>query len=221
MNNLNYYLKNWYYFGAILFVILAYLIAFFGDIISPLQKILTLSFMALLVHQFEEYAYPGGFPAIFNRGMLGEKEVPNRYPLNQKSCLLANVIGGYTFYISAIIFSNQIWLGITQILFGMAQFLIHGIVINVKMKTFYNPGLAAVVFLHWPIGIYYIWYIITNGLGQPLDWIVGIGCTPIAAILIIALPVILLKDKKSKYTYSKEEMERFHMKEKLEKLTTK
>ena len=97
----------------------------------------------------------------------------------------------------------------------------HGIIINVKMKTFYNPGMGAVVFLHWPIGIYYIWYIYANGLVQALDWIVAIACVVAAVIFIVVLPVRLLQDKNSEYPFSKEEMERFHMKEKLVKLQGK
>lgn len=217
-NILKIYIKNWYYFGAILFVALAYIIGFFGDVINPIQKILTLSFMALLVHQFEEYGLPGGFPAIFNIVASGEMEAPDRFPLNQKSAAIVNVIGGYSFYIAAIFLPNLIWLGLAQILFGMMQITLHGIMINIKMKTFYNPGMGAVVFLHWPIGIYYIWYLHANGLVQALDWIGAIACTVAAAIFIIALPVRLLRDKNSEYPFSMEEMERFHMKEKLAKL---
>jgi hypothetical protein len=200
---------------------LAYIVGFFGEMINPQQKILTLSFMALLVHQFEEYGIPGGFPAIYNIAMVGGTEAPERYPLNQKSAAVVNVIGGYSFYIAAIFLPNLIWLGIAQILFGMAQIIVHGIIINVKMKSFYNPGLGAVVFLHWPIGIYFIWYITANGLVQGLDWIGGIVCTVAAAILIIALPTKMLRNKNSEYPFSKEEMEHFHMKEKLAKLRGK
>jgi hypothetical protein len=66
MKFFKFYSKNWYYIGGILFVVLSFLIGFFGEAFDPLSKILTLSFMALLVHQFEEYALPGGFPAIMN-----------------------------------------------------------------------------------------------------------------------------------------------------------
>ena len=59
-----FYIENWYYVGGILFVVLAFLVGFFGELIDPLRKILLLSYMALLVHQFEEYAIPGGFPAV-------------------------------------------------------------------------------------------------------------------------------------------------------------
>ena len=218
-NKLKFYIKNWYYFGAVLFVTLTYIIGIFGEVINPLQKILTLSFMALLVHQFEEYGLPGGFPAIFNNVLTpGGSEAPDRYPLNQKSAAFVNVLGAYSFYVVPIFLPNLIWLGLAQILFGMMQIMVHGILINVRMKTFYNPGMGAVVFLHWPIGIYYIWYINANGLVQPLDWIGAIICVVAAAIFIVALPNRLFRDKNSEYPFSKEEMERFHMKEKLAKL---
>ena len=221
-NKLKFYIKNWYYFGAVLFVALAYIVGFFGDAINPLQKILTLSFMALLVHQFEEYGLPGGFPAIHNNILTpGGSEAPDRYPLNQKSAAIINTIGAYSFYIIPIFLPNLIWLGLAQILFGMMQITVHGIVINVKMKTLYNPGMGAIIFLHWPIGIYYMLYIYANGLIQALDWIGTIVCTVTAAIFIVALPNRLLRDKNSEYPFLKEEMERFHMKEKLTKLGRK
>lgn len=216
-----FYIGNWYYIGGILFVELTFLVGFFGEAIDPLRKILLLSYMALLVHQFEEYAIPGGFPAIFNIVMSGEKEASDRYPLNQKSAFFVNVLCAYLFYIIAIVFPGLIWLGLAQVLFGMAQVAVHGILINEKMKSLYNPGLGAVVFLHWPIGLYYIWYIYANGLVQPWHWIAGIGLTLLAAMLIVNLPVTKLKDKDSEYTFSVEEMERFYVKVKMAKLVVK
>ena len=63
---MKFYRRNWYYIGGILFVALSFLMGFWGSNISPIQLILIYSFMALLVHQFEEYAWPGGFPAVMN-----------------------------------------------------------------------------------------------------------------------------------------------------------
>ncbi len=153
--------------------------------------------------------------------MAGETDAPERYPLNQKSAAIVNTFLAYSFYIAAIFLPNLIWFGLAQILFGMMQIMVHGILINVRMKTFYNPGVRAVIFLHWPIGIYYIWYIYANGLVQPLDWIGATVCVVAAAIFIIALPTRLLRNKNSESVFSKEEMERFHVKEKLAKLQEK
>lgn len=216
-----FYIKNWYYIGGILFVVLAFLAGFFGESVDPLRKILLLSYMALLVHQFEEYAIPGGFPAVYNIVMSGEKEAPDRYPLNRKSAFFVNVLCAYPFYIIAIIFSDLIWLGLAQVLFGMAQFFVHGIFVNVKMKSLYSPGVGSVVFLHWPIGLYYIWYIYANVLVQSWYWIAGVGLTLLAAMLLIVVPVNKFKDKNSEYAFSVEEMERFHIKKKMAELAAK
>lgn len=211
--------KNWYYVGGVLFVVLSFSVGFFGDLLNPLSKILTLSFMALLVHQFEEYAIPGGFPSVFNMALMSEKNVPDRYPLNRQSCLTVNVFAAYTFYIVPILLPNLIWLGLAQILFGVAQLAIHGVVINRKLKAWYNPGLAVVVFLHIPIAIYYIRYVYDHGLMQTWYWLAAILLTLLSAFVVILLPVQLLKDKNSAYRFSAEEMQRFNVAEKLEHLS--
>jgi len=203
---MKFYRHNWYYVGGILFIVLAFYMGFWGSMFNHIQVILIYSFMALLVHQFEEYACPGGFPAIFNIAVLGEKNVPERYPLNANQCLITNVFFAYPFYIAAIFLPNVIWLGLAQILCGMVQLIVHGIVTNIKLKSLYNPGLAAVVFLHWPIGIYYIRYITTNNLASTGDFVIGAVATVIAAIVMIVLPLRLLRSKESKYPFSETEM---------------
>src|SRR6516164_10613815 len=134
---MKFYRDNWYYIGGILFVALAFTIGLTGNNINPLQRILALSFMSLLVHQFEEYAIPGGFPAVWNMAVIGEKEAPDRYPLNRLTCVCVNTFLAYPFYILPIVFPRIIWLGLAQILFGMAgQLLVHGIVINRKLHSY-------------------------------------------------------------------------------------
>ena len=54
--------KNWYYVGGVLFVILGAVLAATWSVLSVPQRVLLMSFMVLLVHQLEEYAWPGGFP---------------------------------------------------------------------------------------------------------------------------------------------------------------
>jgi len=219
---MSFYRKNWYYVGGVLFVALAFLVGFWGNEIDPLRKILLLSFMALLMHQFEEYALPGGFPAVFNIGWNHETEAPDRYPLNRLTCVCVNTFLAYPFYILPIVFPRIIWLGLAQILFGMGgQLLVHGIVINRKIHSYYNPGLAVTVFLHVPIGAYYIWYVYAHGLIEPRHWIAGIAACGLATVLVVGLPVRLLRDRNSPYPFDPEEMARFHVREELENLSAK
>jgi hypothetical protein len=142
--------------------------------------------------------------------------------LNRRSSLFVNVFFAYPFYILAIIFPNLIWLGLAQVLFGMVQFIVHGILINRKMRLIYNPGLFSVVFLHWPIGICYIRYVNVNGLVQWWMWPVTIVILAAAAFFGVNMPVThCFSDKDSPYAFSEKEMARFHVKEKMERLNAK
>jgi hypothetical protein len=73
--------------------------------------------------------------------------------------------------------------------------------------------------LHFPIGIYYIWYIVSNRLVQAADWILAIlYLLLIAAGIVNFLTYKVLANRNSKYPFDRVEMERFHVKEKLVKL---
>ena len=90
--------RNWYYIGGILFVALSFFMGFWGSMFSRIQVIMVYSFMAMLVHQFEEYGWPGGFPSIVNIIQFKETQIPDRYPFNQNLCFVDNVFTTYTFY---------------------------------------------------------------------------------------------------------------------------
>lgn len=210
-----FYRNHWYHIGGACFVALAFGMGLWGGNIPQIQKILICSFMALLVHQFEEYAVPGGFPAVYNLALCRERANPDRYPLNAKTSLVVNVLLGYPFYLSAALLPGAVWLGLAQVLFGMAQIGVHGVLMNLRLRRPYNPGLASVLLLHYPIGIYYIWYVTSHGLARPLDFALGIAAASLAGSLLIALPIRVLRDRSSRYPFSEEEMLRFQVEEKL------
>ncbi len=220
-NNMEFLRQKWYYVGGGLFLALAAGLVLLWNDLSLLQRLLWLSFMALLAHQFEEYAWPGGFPPVFNLAFQPRQGgAPDRYPLNRKSALFVNVLFAYPFYILAIVFPGLIWLGLAQVAFGMAQLAVHGILINRKLHSIYNPGLFTVVFLHWPIGIYYIHYIIANGLAQWWTWPAALVLVAAAAFFGVNMPVTRwFVDKDSPYAFSETEMRRFHVQEKMERLS--
>jgi hypothetical protein len=215
-----FYRNNWYYVGGIIFIALSYIVGIWGSEIDPVRKILVLSYMALLVHQFEEYALPGGFPAIWNIAVSGEKEIAHKYPLNKQGSLLVNTLSAYTFYISAIIFKDWYWLGILTMVFGFAQFATHGIIIPKKLKSLYDPGLGAVLCLHIPIGIYYLWYLYSNMDVPTWQWVAGVAGLPVVALLLIQLPMKITQSKENLYPWSEDEMKRFSVLEKVNSRNT-
>lgn len=210
--------RHWYNVGAVVAIgAIAYLV-FAWNNLDVLVRLNIMSFVALLAHQYEEYGWPGGEPGITNIVMRNSQGLPDRYPLNQFSAMLTNVVITYVVYLLPIFLPNIIWLGLMPILFGMFQIGAHGIATNVKMKSFYNPGMGAVILLHFPIGIYYINYISKNGLATALDWILAVVYLLFLIVAVSVGTYMILPNKNTKWIFPKEEMERFHVAEKMEKV---
>ena len=103
---LNWYRNKWYYVGGGIFVVLAIVMALFGEHVDPVRRIMIVGFMGLIIHQFEEYVLPGGFPMVWNIVQSGEREIYDRYPMNKNTSFVCNVCIMYPLYISGIIFSD-------------------------------------------------------------------------------------------------------------------
>jgi len=218
-NFMKFFRRHWYNIGLAVAIIAAIFLALQWGCMSILQRVLLLNFIAILIHQFEEYGFPGGEPAIMNI-VLQNSPTPDRYPLNQNAAMITNVVGSYGLYLIPVFLPNIIWLGLAPILFGMVQFIVHGIMTNIKLKSFYNPGLGAVTFLHIPLGIYYIYYIQSNGLASVWDWVIGVVYMFLFAFIIVnKMTRTWLADKNSSYHFAEEEMNRFNVKGKMDKLT--
>ncbi|PFD34720.1 HXXEE domain-containing protein [Bacillus cereus] len=215
---MNFLRRHWYNVGLFVAIVsIVYLIFVWGDM-GVLQRLLFMNFIVLLLHQFEEYGFPGGEPAIMNIA-LQPSSTPNRYPLNQNSAMITNVVIVYIMYLVPVFFSDVIWLGLAPMLFGMMQFMVHGIMTPKKLGQFYNPGLGAVVLGHIPLAIYYIYYIHSNGIVTGWDWIVGIIYMTLTAFIVVnKMTYSWLADENSPYPFAEEEMGRFNVLEKLQRL---
>ncbi|HEY2643727.1 MAG TPA: HXXEE domain-containing protein [Galbitalea sp.] len=203
---MKFYRLHWYHVGGVLFVALAYGMAFWRDHFTEIQVILVYSFMAMLIHQFEEYAFPGGFPGIANIVMAGEKQAPDRYPLNANQVLISNVFLTYPFYVIPVFCPHLIWLGIMQIGQGMLQSPFHGVFLNVKLKTPYNPGMFSCLFLQCPIGIYYIWYVSAHHLATTSDFVIGSIASVLSLVVLWLGPIAVLRSRHSRYPFAEEQM---------------
>lgn len=214
---MKWFVRNWYWCGlAFAAIAAAVLIACWNDM-GVLQKLLLANFIALNIHQVEEYGWPGGEPMIMNYAMMGS-DIPDRFPLNRLSAMVTNDLVLVLMYLVPVFFPDVIWLGLPGMLFGIGQLFAHGVMNNRAMHTVYNPGLAAVLFLHVPIGVYYIYYISVNGLATGWDWLWGVLLTLLTAVVCVAwLTYVIMPSRRSTWTFSQAEMERFHVKEKMER----
>ncbi|MBR7927155.1 HXXEE domain-containing protein [Aerococcaceae bacterium zg-ZUI334] len=216
------FIRRWYDFAFVAGVCTIVFLSLSWNRIDAMVKIQLLSFMALCFHQFEEYHFPGGEPAIINRVFQHKnniKGLEDRYPLNQFTAMLVNSIYTFILYFLPAFVPNLIWFGMMPIFLGFAQCILHGVVANKMLKTIYNPGLAACLLLHLPIGIYYMNYVISNQLATGWDWIIGFVYT-IGAFLILLnwMTYKVLPNKDTKYPFEAKEMSRFDMNNRVKKL---
>jgi hypothetical protein len=210
--------RHWYDIGLLVAVLAVVALVFLWHDMGVLQRLLLLNFITLLIHQYEEYGWPGGGPAIANIVTL-PNPAPNRYPLNQNNAMVINVFVGYPFYILPVFFPHVIWLGLAPVLFGMLQFVVHGVLVNVKMKSLYNPGLAAVVLGHIPIGVYYLYYVHAHDLASVWEWVLALlYMFALQFVLMLKLGYGWLADRNSPFAFDEVEMRRFSVQEKMDRL---
>ena len=69
---LNFYRTHWYYLTLPVAMLVGVYLRWNTEQLSRLQILLGLNFMALLLHQFEEYVFPGGAPLFVNIGTFNE-----------------------------------------------------------------------------------------------------------------------------------------------------
>jgi hypothetical protein len=218
MRPLKFLRRHWHDIGLFSAIVAgAYLIFAWNEIVL-LQKLLVLNLIVVLLHQFEEYSWPGGFPAIFNM-ILVSSASPDRYPLNQNSSMVANVILAYGFYLVPVFYADVIWLGLAPILLGMViQFIGHVIYVNMKLRSLYSPGVATTVFGHVPIAaVIYIYHISAHHLANGRDWLLAVVYMIIFLSLLTVLELILLGGKDSPYPFDQDEMKRFDIEKRLER----
>lgn len=198
--------NHWYQIMMIAFAALAFVGLFCAADWSLVQKLLFASLMALPLHQFEEYELPGGGPLVINKVFWGEKEQYMNYPGNWNSIMIVN-LSAYVFYVAALLLPNVIWLGLATMLFNLFQVLGHCFEMNIKGKTWYNPGMVTSLFLFLPISIVYIKQ--TAGLAGGKCWLAAVAALVAILLITVIMPVQLLKRKDSPYVIPEHQKQQF------------
>lgn len=166
--------KRWPDLGGVLAIITLLYLVIDLKTLSLIQTILWISFVSLLLHQLEEYRFPGNFPINFNKKFFNST-IPDRYPLNSKSVLIINVYFGWITYLLAALFAEKaIWLAIASFITSIGNIVIHTFVLNIKGRTLYNPGIVTALILFLPITIWFFFIVQSLNVAGPWDYILGI-----------------------------------------------
>ncbi len=125
-----------------------------------------------MLHETEEYVFPGGFEIFFNRKIF--KVESNTNPLNEKFIFFVNIIyiwillplfGILTLYNYDI----GIWIPYFSFFAGVSHILL-----GMKAKKIYNPGMIVSLILNIPVSTWTIYYLYSNKIINSL--IINIHC---------------------------------------------
>lgn len=209
MKIFRFYCRYWAAIGGLVFVALAFFVGLMPNSIPTTQRLMVLLYMTLLFHQFEEYIFPGGFPAALNRGLFGETKESNRYPLNELSATIVNTFLAYTLYIVGIFCHDCLWLGIFIAYFTMSQALMHCLKLNISLKAWYSPGCFSALFVMLPMGVYYLWYVATHFAVPHYYWWGPIVAFPVASVIMILLPILTCRSRSTSFGFARHQADEF------------
>ncbi|MBT8338474.1 MAG: HXXEE domain-containing protein [Desulfatitalea sp.] len=205
---LGFYRRHWFDIGGVLAVVVGVVLLLKWKTLPYIQLLMALNFFTLLLHQFEEYRWPGGLPGQMNGG-LHKSDMPDRYPANPHSLMLLNTVGAYPFYLLPVFFPDVIWLGLGPVLLAFAQVPTHGLMMPIKLKTLYGKGFITAFFMWLPIGILYIRHIVAEGLVRPADWVYGAIYMFLFGAFVVQGTIRIFRDKHTPHRFARKQLGRW------------
>lgn len=104
----------------------------------------------LMIHEFEEYVYPGGFKEFFNtKTVFALPEPQDNAPLNDSMITYINLGSWALFFIAALLAEAAPWVGVMMIFSNIVNVIGHVGIFQIKAPG-YNPGLASSIFVLLP-----------------------------------------------------------------------
>ena len=153
--------KEWVKVGLILSIYLFVMLIVFVRKYDFVVFILLLQTPLYMIHQTEEYIFPGGFGKFFNTkifNLLTEDK-----PLDDNFIFYVNVILIWIALpafglLSTLNYSFGLWLPYFSFFAGVAH-----IALAIKARKLYNPGLLVSLFINIPVGLWSVLYLIEQG----------------------------------------------------------
>ena len=154
--------REWAKVGLILSIYLFVMLFVFVRRYDFVVFVLLLQTPLYMLHQTEEYIFPGGFAKFFNTKIFN-LETEDK-PLNETFIFYVNVILIWIVLpvfglLSNLNYSYGLWLPYFSFFAGVAH-----IVLAIKAKKVYNPGLLVSLFVNIPVGLWSISYLLGQGI---------------------------------------------------------
>lgn len=154
--------KEWAKVGIILSTFLFVFLFVFVRKSDFVVFILLLQTPLYMLHQTEEYIFPGGFGKYFNTKIFN-LETEDK-PVDENFIFFVNVILIWIVLplfglLSTINYQYGLWIPYFSIFAGIAH-----VALAIKAKKTYNPGLIVSLFVNIPVGLWSILYLLNKDL---------------------------------------------------------
>ena len=154
--------KEWAKVGVILSIYLFVMLFVFVRQYDFVVFVLLLQTPLYMLHQTEEYIFPGGFEKFFNTKIFNLETEDE--PLDENFIFYVNVIIIWIVLsvcglLSTLNYNFGLWLPYFSFFAGVAH-----VALALKAKKKYNPGLMVSLFINIPVGLWSIRYLLGQGL---------------------------------------------------------
>ncbi len=162
--------------GILAVIILAVLVAwlFIDPKVNMFQWLLWLHLPLLMLHEFEEYIYPGGFKKFFNtKSPFALPQPEENVPIDPPLVFFVNMAAWFLIILGALLAKVAPWLGMMMVVFQVGNVALHGFIFPAKTKG-YNPGMVTAIFLFVPYIVTVFWFSIARDILSPAGYVISI-----------------------------------------------
>lgn len=154
--------RDWAKAGLLISIFLfIFLFAFVKDT-DFILFLLLLQTPLYMLHETEEYIFPGGFGKFFNMDIM-KFETPDK-PLDENFIFYVNIILVWIILPTfGLLAANNLQYGLWIPYFSFFAGLSH-IALGIKARKRYNPGLVVSLLLNIPVGTWSVLYLVEQGL---------------------------------------------------------
>ena len=197
------FVNHWFVCSIYLAGIVALLAIFLP--LTLTQKMLLASIVFLFLHFYEEFGWPGGFPYMGVKLLLGKDEKdPRKWNCNNLSSMYGNWGFLLLIYVLPLCFPSLAVLTLAAMMFNFAELLMHLILFNVRLKQWYNPGFVTAIFGLTPISIYYFSAVFDAGMFVWYHYLIAVAWFVFVFWLCFRSPIYWGLGKKDGYQFTEQ-----------------
>jgi hypothetical protein len=181
--------RDWAKVGLILSIFLfVFLFALVKDT-NFVLFLLLLQTPLYMIHETEEYIFPGGFARFFNRDILrldtDDKPVDENFIFYVNVILIWIILPGFGL-LAGVNLQYGLWIPYFSFFAGLAH-----IALGIKARKLYNPGLVISLLLNIPVGAWTVLYLVDQGFLPDIflnpHLLIGLGVNLVLPVMGVVL----------------------------------